>query len=98
MDGEGGGGAAGTEEGLGQRHGRREAFSTVPIKELHAVIMCDHKITFHQILSRERERVRRNIINEDPNIHWRPPIRSMFCGLKKNKEEMINESIINCEM
>ena len=52
VDGEGGGGAAGTEEGLCQRHSQREAFSTVPIKELHAVIMCDHKITFHQILSR----------------------------------------------
>ena len=83
MDGEGGGSAAVAEEGLGQHHGRHEAFPRVPIKELHAVIMCDHKITFHQILSRER--VRRNIINEDPNIHWSPPLRSMFCfcGLKK---------------
>ena len=93
MDGEGGGGAAGTEEGLGQRHSQREAFSTVPIKELHAVIMCDHKITFHQILSRER--VRRNIINEDPNIHWRPPIRSMFCGLKKKNLQYKQADLIN---
>ena len=51
MDGEGGGSAAVAEEGLGQRHGRREAFPRVPIKELHAVIiqfMSDHKVTFHQ--------------------------------------------------